>query len=79
MVMAWMLGRAGHNHVSKHALREWTWGLGLDIEPARLVTARLIMARLVNKLARLAIKLELTRLAREPNHKNTVQRKHKSK
>jgi hypothetical protein len=61
------------------SIREWTWGLGLDIEPARLVTARLVMARLVNTLARLAIKFELARLAREPNHKNTVQRKHKSK
>jgi len=37
--------------------------LGLDIEPARLV----------NELARLAKKLEPARLAREPNHKNTVQ------
>ena len=41
--------------------------LGLYIEPARLV-----IARLVNELARLAKKLEPARLAREPNHKNTV-------
>ena len=53
---------------------------GLDIEPARLVTARLVntLARLViqtsqqTSLARLAKKLEPVRLARELNHKNTV-------
>jgi hypothetical protein len=54
--------------------------LGLDIKLARLVSGLACYGWLykrARRLARLVSELELARLSRKPNHKNTVQRDYK--